>query len=95
MAVCARSAAGRRVHRHADVHATGSGLVDDVVDSEIEALQLARQTILDWHLAPRPPAPGASEAPRFSPEELYGIIPANPRKRLQMPLKTYRMNFRK
>jgi 3-methylcrotonyl-CoA carboxylase beta subunit len=66
----------------ADVHASGSGLVDYVVDSEGEALALARQTILDWHLEPRPAANGASAEPRYPAEELYGLIPRNPRKRL-------------
>jgi 3-methylcrotonyl-CoA carboxylase beta subunit len=68
----------------ADVHARGSGLVDDVADSEVEALGLARQMILDWHITPRPPAKGAGTEPRYPAEELYGLIPTSPRKRLPM-----------
>lgn len=68
----------------ADVHGRHSGLVDYVVDSEIEALRLARETILGWHLEPRPAARGAGDEPRYCAEEIYGLLPTNPRKRLPM-----------
>jgi 3-methylcrotonyl-CoA carboxylase beta subunit len=68
----------------ADLHAQHSGLVDHVVDGEIEALQLAREIIHDWQLAPRPSAKGPGAEPRYPAEELYGLIPSNPRRRLPM-----------
>lgn len=81
-----RAASGEQVTGEelggADVHACHSGLVDYVVDSELEALRLARDVILDWHLEPRPPARGRGAEPRYPGEELYGLIPSNPRKRL-------------
>jgi acetyl-CoA carboxylase carboxyltransferase component len=66
----------------ADVHARESGLVDHVADDEPEALLLARRLLLDWHVPPRPPARCRAEDPAYDPEELYGLIPCNPRRRL-------------
>jgi acetyl-CoA carboxylase carboxyltransferase component len=66
----------------ADVHAHESGLVDHVADDEAEALLIARRLLLDWHLPTRPPAPYRTEEPAYDPEELYGLIPCNPRRRL-------------
>ena len=68
----------------ADVHARESGLVDHVADDEAEALRLARRILLDWHLPARPPAPYRAEEPAYDPEELYGLIPSNPRRRLPL-----------
>ncbi|HUE75900.1 MAG TPA: carboxyl transferase domain-containing protein, partial [Chloroflexota bacterium] len=51
----------------ADVHGRESGLVDYVAETEVEALLTARQIVLDWYLAPRPPAPGAGHEPRYVP----------------------------
>jgi 3-methylcrotonyl-CoA carboxylase beta subunit len=58
--------------------------VDYVVDSEIEAFQLAREIISDWHLTPRPAAPRVGAEPRYPADELCGLIPRNPRKCLPM-----------
>jgi 3-methylcrotonyl-CoA carboxylase beta subunit len=66
----------------ADVHARESGLVDYVADSEVEALLLARQMVVDCRLPARPPAPGRGRAPEHDPTELYGLIPRDPRRRL-------------
>jgi 3-methylcrotonyl-CoA carboxylase beta subunit len=66
----------------ADVHARESGLVDHVAEDEPEALLAARQLLLDWHLVPRPAARYRVDDPAYDPEELYGLIPSNPRRRL-------------
>jgi 3-methylcrotonyl-CoA carboxylase beta subunit len=68
----------------ADVHGRESGLVDYVAETEAEALLMARQIALDWYLAPRTPAPGAGNEPRYDPTELYGLIPRDRRRRLPM-----------
>jgi len=68
----------------ADAHGRESGLVDYVVDSEVEGLSLARDLILGWNLRPRPTARGAGDEPRYPAEEIYGLIPTNSRKRLPM-----------
>jgi 3-methylcrotonyl-CoA carboxylase beta subunit len=66
----------------ADVHARESGLVDYVADDEVEALLLGRKIALDWGLRPRPPARGRAAEPEYEPDELYGLIPRDPRRRL-------------
>jgi acetyl-CoA carboxylase carboxyltransferase component len=81
-----RAATGEEVSAEelggADVHARESGLVDHVADDETEALLIARRILLDWHVPARPPARHRAEDPAYDPEELYGLIPCNPRRRL-------------
>jgi 3-methylcrotonyl-CoA carboxylase beta subunit len=68
----------------ADVHARESGLVDYVADDEVEALVTARRALLDWRLSARPAARHRPADPAYDPEELYGLIPASPRRRLPL-----------
>src|SRR5688500_4015713 len=64
----------------ADVHTRISGVADHQANDDRHALELARRAVA--HLAHEPGAGQRREAPRdplYSPEELYGIIPASPR----------------
>jgi 3-methylcrotonyl-CoA carboxylase beta subunit len=68
----------------ADVHTRISGVADHYAHSDADALSILRRMV--GNLNRRPPAgqsapalPGAEE-PRYDPEELYGIIPADTRK---------------
>ncbi|HLT04776.1 MAG TPA: carboxyl transferase domain-containing protein [Pseudomonas sp.] len=62
----------------ADVHCKTSGVADHYADNDEHALALARRSVanLNWHklgkLQVREPLP-----PRYSAEELYGVIPAD------------------
>ena len=64
-----------------EVHTRTSGVADHLAVSDEHALALARSIVanlhrrhhLPWELSP-------IEAPAYAPEELYGIIPADPRK---------------
>ncbi|MEN9416837.1 MAG: hypothetical protein RI988_457 [Pseudomonadota bacterium] len=64
-----------------DVHTRLSGVADHLAENDLHALQLARAVVanLNWRkptqLLLQPP-----RAPLFDPEELYGIIPTDPRK---------------
>jgi 3-methylcrotonyl-CoA carboxylase beta subunit len=68
----------------ADVHTRISGLADHYAHSDADALALLRRIV--GNLNRRPPAAAAAlamqsaEEPRYDPEELYGIIPADTRK---------------
>jgi acetyl-CoA carboxylase carboxyltransferase component len=65
----------------ADVHTRLSGVADHFAADDREALAIVRDTVAQ--LGPRrtPPWPMQSpEPPRYDPEELYGIIPRDPRK---------------
>lgn len=68
----------------ADVHGRESGLVDYVVDSEVEGLQLTRSLIRGWRIPGRSGPRHAPVEPRYDPEDLYGLIPTSARKRLPM-----------
>lgn len=65
----------------ADVHCKQSGVSDHYAENDAHALQLARLAVS--HLNRRKPetvALAASREPFYDPEELTGIIPADPRK---------------
>jgi acetyl-CoA carboxylase carboxyltransferase component len=65
----------------ADVHTRLSGVADHFAADDYEALAIIRDTVAN--LGPRRAAPWAlqaPEAPYYDPEELYGIIPRDPRK---------------
>jgi 3-methylcrotonyl-CoA carboxylase beta subunit len=65
----------------ADVHTRISGLADHYAHSDADALAILRRVV--GNLNRRPPAAPAmrsAEEPRYDPEELYGIIPADTRK---------------
>ncbi len=65
----------------ADVHTRISGVADHLAQNDAHALALARQAVgnLNWQKAGQldrqPPKP-----PRHAAEELYGVIPADPKK---------------
>ena len=64
----------------ADVHTRLSGVADHFADSEEEALEHVRDLIA--HLNRRKPQPLATQAveePLYPADELYGLIPADPR----------------
>ncbi len=64
----------------ADVHGRRSGLVDHVADDDTHALALVRQAVGHLRSAPSRPAGGEPpDAPAYDPEELYGLVPADPR----------------
>lgn len=63
----------------ADVHATRSGLADFLAENELEAIHLARQIL---SRLPRPTGaflPLSAHPPRYPPEEILHIVPADPR----------------
>ena len=64
----------------ADVHTRLSGVADHFAESESHALELVRQVVSNlartktpWLKVQTP------EPPRYDPEELYGVVPADPR----------------
>jgi 3-methylcrotonyl-CoA carboxylase beta subunit len=65
----------------AEVHARRSGVADHLAENDAHALALARAAIANLGAAPlvalamREPAP-----PKYDPEELYGVVPAEPRR---------------
>ena len=63
-----------------EVHTRISGVADHLAHSDRHALSLARDIVRGL---PRPtpvPAPAGGDAPRYAPEELYGVLPHDPRK---------------
>ena len=65
----------------ADVHTRISGLADHYAHSDADALAILRRMVGDLNRrAPGGPAMQSTEEPRYDPEELYGIIPADTRK---------------
>lgn len=63
----------------AAMHARVSGVADYLARDEVEAIRLARQVVghLGWRRAGGPQV--AVEAPRFDPDELLGVVPADPK----------------
>jgi acetyl-CoA carboxylase carboxyltransferase component len=64
----------------ADMHSRTSGLSDYLAIDECDAIRLGREIIarLHWRKSGPPPSPGARE-PRYDPEEILGIVPADPK----------------
>jgi 3-methylcrotonyl-CoA carboxylase beta subunit len=63
-----------------DLHARVSGVVDHLADDDAHALRIVRGIVSE--LAPRAPRPWevrASEEPRSEPQEMYGVIPRDPK----------------
>ncbi len=77
------AATGERVSAEelggAEVHCAQSGVADHMAENDAHALAIARGIV--GHLAP-PGSVVSREvvAPHYAPEELYGIIPSDPRK---------------
>jgi acetyl-CoA carboxylase carboxyltransferase component len=64
----------------ADVHTRISGVADHFADSEAEALAKVRDVVAHLNRRKQMPVVTQSpEAPLYDPEELYGVIPADPR----------------
>ncbi|NCT57026.1 MAG: methylcrotonoyl-CoA carboxylase [Legionella sp.] len=65
----------------AEVHCRTSGTADHDAENDIDALNTAR-TIISHLNRPKPHTPNriASQEPRYSVEELHGVIPTDPRK---------------
>ena len=64
----------------ADMHTAVSGTCDYAADSEEEALTIGREIVAQWRRQPRWNCQReAIEAPYYDPQELYGIIPENPK----------------
>src|SRR5258706_4836674 len=65
-----------------DVHTRTSGVTDHLADDDRHALAIAREIVRHARGANAPPvlAPtGASADPQYAAEELYGVIPGDPR----------------
>ncbi len=65
----------------ADMHASVSGTVEYVAEDDHHALHLAREVVsaIGWNdETPRPSIPSFSP-PRYSPDELCGVVPTDPR----------------
>jgi 3-methylcrotonyl-CoA carboxylase beta subunit/propionyl-CoA carboxylase len=64
----------------ADVHTRLSGVADYFAEDDDQALQIARTIVSTLHTAKRLPADMTTpEAPKYDPEELYGIVNVDPR----------------
>jgi 3-methylcrotonyl-CoA carboxylase beta subunit/propionyl-CoA carboxylase len=64
----------------ADVHTRLSGVADYLAEDDEHALQIARTIVTTLHTVKRMPADmTASEAPKYDPEELYGVVNTDPR----------------
>jgi len=65
----------------ADVHTRISGVADHFAENDHHALALVRRIVGNLNIVKRPGVDiQAPEAPRYDPEEIYGIMPADTRK---------------
>jgi len=65
----------------ADVHTRISGVADHYAENDHHALALVRRMVANLNLRKQPDlALQAPQEPRYDPQELYGIIPADARK---------------
>jgi len=65
----------------ADVHTRLSGVADYLADDDLHAIEITRQIVSD--LPPRTPSGIRTQTPvdpLYDPNEIYGVIPDNPRK---------------
>lgn len=64
----------------ADVHTRLSGVADHYAESDAHALGIARRIVASLNLA-KPPAPAlrTPRPPPGAPDDIYGVIPADPR----------------
>jgi len=64
----------------ADVHTRLSGVADYMADDDEHALELARTIVSTLHTAKQLPLDMTTpEAPRYDPQELYGVVNIDPR----------------
>jgi 3-methylcrotonyl-CoA carboxylase beta subunit/propionyl-CoA carboxylase len=65
----------------ADVHTRHSGVADYAAEDDEHALQIARTIVATLNtVKPSPPDLAAPEDPRYPADELYGIVPTDPRR---------------
>jgi acetyl-CoA carboxylase carboxyltransferase component len=65
----------------ADVHTRLSGVADHFAEDDEHALQIARTIVATFHTSKQLPADlAAAEPPVYPAEELYGIVPVDPRR---------------
>jgi 3-methylcrotonyl-CoA carboxylase beta subunit len=63
-----------------EVHTRVSGVADHLADDDAHGLALARQALAQVPVRPPATEPGAVEPPGEDPDELYGIVPRDPRR---------------
>jgi len=65
-----------------DMHATVSGLVEYTAENDAQALQITREllTHLNWNERCASPGARAFDEPRYDPDEIAGLVPADYRK---------------
>ncbi|TKB74417.1 MAG: methylcrotonoyl-CoA carboxylase [Nitrospira sp.] len=68
----------------ADVHTRLSGVSDHLAENDREALDLVRSIVATLGRRPARPRHGDAEEPLYPAEELYGLIPSNPRQQFEM-----------
>jgi acetyl-CoA carboxylase carboxyltransferase component len=61
----------------ADMHARASGLADHYALDETDAIRQARRIVARLNHRRAHPEPGPAEEPKYDPEELLGIVPAD------------------
>ncbi|WP_263322333.1 methylcrotonoyl-CoA carboxylase [Endozoicomonas sp. Mp262] len=61
----------------ADVHCRESGVADHYAENDAHAIELIRQIVARLNITNKSPAARKPTNPLYSPEELYGIIPAD------------------
>jgi 3-methylcrotonyl-CoA carboxylase beta subunit/propionyl-CoA carboxylase len=65
----------------ADVHTRLSGVADYLAEDDDHAIRLGRTIVSTLHTTKHLPADVTTpEPPRYDPQEVYGVIPADPRK---------------
>ncbi|MCA9512267.1 MAG: acyl-CoA carboxylase subunit beta, partial [Myxococcales bacterium] len=69
----------------ADLHTRVSGVADYAADSEPEAIALGREIVAQWPRGEKAPVQRREpEPPWYDPEELYGIVPDDPKVQFDM-----------
>jgi 3-methylcrotonyl-CoA carboxylase beta subunit len=64
-----------------DVHTRISGVADHLAQNDAHALSIARRIVADLNWKKQGELDRATpKAPRYAPEEIYGVIPADPKK---------------
>lgn len=65
----------------AEMHATTSGLVEYLAEDDVHAIHMARQVMadLDWDRDTVPVERPAFDAPLYSPDEIAGVVPMDPK----------------
>ncbi|MET1219198.1 MAG: carboxyl transferase domain-containing protein [Glaciecola sp.] len=62
-----------------DVHTRVSGVVDHLANNDVHALALTRDVVANLHVQRPEVARQTPQPPRYATEEIYGIIPADPK----------------